>query len=68
MCEIKGCTNTASIKLSDNLIVCAHHAMPDVNIKNKFICKLCGVRVVSKTNNHAIYGQEHSKGCQRKNR
>lgn len=34
----------------------------------KFVCKICKVQVISRTNTKAIYGQEHKKCCPRRNK
>lgn len=38
--------------------------MPEV--LKKYICKHCGVQVISRDNHHPVLGKEHGKKCPRR--
>ena len=62
MCDVKNCFRPSAVMIEGGHMICSHHD----RLMKKYVCKHCGVEMVSRDNHHPILGKEHKKSCPRR--
>lgn len=65
-CARKYCSNFAVIIIEPDIPVCGEHDELEKITNGGFICKHCGVKIVSRYNLRPIYGKSHKRNCPRR--
>lgn len=61
-CNVRGCYNRATWMVEGGSVVCDNHTAPPRDV----VCKHCGVKMISRTDHHAVLGETHKSKCPRR--